>query len=688
MVFPFSPLPFPLLDSLSLGDSLSPKSPVTSSSFLSPRGLFLEDSPPSFGSPSSLTKRLELTPKQSSLNQSGSKSLNSSKSLNIHSDWSLRDLNEELDELQKSQRSCSKVKVNVTHSRSRSPLVPAAPIGGGGGGGGGGGFRISLTDSSESSGSSDDEEDSPRRTATTRSKGTNAAVTSTIEEPIVEQGFQVPRETVEEANLFEAQQAQLQEVQESIRSRRKALENALWEEQKAENEAVENVQKQEIARLEALRQLDIQDQRAMAEMRDEFLSDLQREHAQQTQVGERKLKRDAAVEEAKRRQLAEAQAEKDRQAKAASKAALEAAKQVEEKKRAEAQKKAQEEAKVRSENEKAKSEAATKAQEAVRQRQGAQVTGQEQKPTTKDDGVPKPRVSEGAAKEESLRLQKLKDVEAIVLPLLNNDALKKDRKTLRRKINLVVQQISATESQIRLKTNELMQLLMDPAMPQQLVALWLAEKFLLQCQAQPRGLSFALAQVVVDVSTNVPLVMELTLARLNEVCIYTVPKYFVYTKEGFSSEEDYFKKIGYEEVDGKLESTDAYVSRMTRYVAFFTALAQTDSSNGVSPFGLKEGWIWFARLLNKLPANRITAAVLRTFLEIAGYRLYREYPRPFLKAISAIHQEFLPLLVSQNDLDASSEYNNLETYIVMKLCLKEPDGRKMPKTDASSFTRA
>ncbi|XP_060215700.1 mRNA export factor GLE1-like [Lycium barbarum] len=70
--------------------------------------------------------------------------------------------------------------------------------------------------------------------------------------------------------------------------------------------------------------------------------------------------------------------------------------------------------------------------------------------------------------------------------------------------------------------------------------------------------------------------MDILIAKLNKVCIYTVPEYIIYSEAAFQTEEAYYKAIGYEEEAGKIESTDSYVNRLSAYMKLYGALVQTE----------------------------------------------------------------------------------------------------------------
>ncbi|KAH7446956.1 hypothetical protein KP509_01G084100 [Ceratopteris richardii] len=212
-------------------------------------------------------------------------------------------------------------------------------------------------------------------------------------------------------------------------------------------------------------------------------------------------------------------------------------------------------------------------------------------------------------------------------------------------------------------------------------------KLMSQCETQVSKLpsfAFALAQVVVNVSSWIPEVMDIVLATMNDVCIFTVPKYFVYRKSQFESERAYFRKCGYNLC---YPLCGNHTSWLTRNIYCLAAFFFTETDMGSNPHGLKEGWAWCARLLNHLPADRQTASALGAFLNVAGFRLCQVYNRSFMKLLDAIVTQFIVALKKQGDPDSNAVVSRLETYIATKQYLKEPNGRAMPRTDESTSLR-
>jgi GLE1-like protein len=52
----------------------------------------------------------------------------------------------------------------------------------------------------------------------------------------------------------------------------------------------------------------------------------------------------------------------------------------------------------------------------------------------------------------------------------------------------------------------------------------------------------------------------------------------------------------------------------------------------------------YCRLLNHLPATRLTATALEAFLRVAGFALWRAYRGQFVKLLHLVDQSFLAAL--------------------------------------------
>ncbi|CAK9144530.1 unnamed protein product [Ilex paraguariensis] len=288
------------------------------------------------------------------------------------------------------------------------------------------------------------------------------------------------------------------------------------------------------------------------------------------------------------------------------------------------------------------------------------------------------KVTEGAVKLEERRLQIYKELAAenAALGLSSNKEFHSHGMQIARRIKT----ISGTKENVSSKAHDLIKLCLNSPIPQSISVALFAEKVVSFC-VNPSGsfsnAAFAYARVIVLVTSQVPLAMDILLAELNKACIYTVPKYISYSESAFETKEAYYKAIGYQEEDGKLESTDSYVERLSSHMKLYGALVQTEFEGVQNQHGLKEGWAWCARFLNALPANLYTAVALHSFLEMAGFTLYRRYKIQFKKLLDIISRDFLSALRERGDPKLNKSIINIESYIESNQFLKEPEGWRL-----------
>lgn len=521
-------------------------------------------------------------------------------------------------------------------------------------------------------------------------------------DPEVTENQLMPRTGVVEGSLFELERERILRVQEEIRERIISSQADLEAETERSATALQLVEKDRESKREMARRVDKQYQRKIAEACDNHLSAVQRDHQQRSQIEERRIRKEAAVEEARKREK-EARENKERQEKARAEAeaklktemkaaaeARKAAAEAEKKAAAEAEKKAAKEAEKKAALEAEKGAASEAERKAKGEEKRSQESQQKSSPRTLSTGI-NVKVAETAAKLEVERIEKLKALEEECQALRSDPNLSKELRNCERQIGVRLRQITGTQEQVRAKSTELFQMITNPRVPQCILLTAFAVKAVSQCETQTLSLNsiaFALARVIVLVTSQVPIAMDLVLAEFHKACIFTVPKYIPYSKIAFESENAYYKTVGYQEDNGKIESTDNYLARMKAYVTLYAAIIQTDIPGVNNLHGVKDGWTWMARFLNTLPPNRLTAAALEIFLKIAGFRLFQAYPKPFTKVLNAISREFIDRLKSQNDPDSNPVISNLETYLTSQQFRKEPEGRALAITDESKNIRA
>ncbi|BDA44382.1 Nucleoporin GLE1 [Coccomyxa sp. Obi] len=308
------------------------------------------------------------------------------------------------------------------------------------------------------------------------------------------------------------------------------------------------------------------------------------------------------------------------------------------------------------------------------------------------------RVAPGAAEAEKQCWDTLKAAEDLVRPLVEDESQKKERRKLDKFITLNVQQISGTQQQVNAKATALVQFLRSLAgAPRAYALLQLAGRLASQCECQvalSHAFAFPLAEVAAAVAATHPDLAPILLAKLHHACVLAVPKLYVHYKG--RDEAQYLRRMGYREVEvpaknggaptKQCESTDQYAARMQGYMLFYGALVQSERQG--NPHDLSHGWQYIARLLNSLPASRMSATALEAFLKTAGFRLNAAFGRQFHKLLAYIDSVFMPDLARQGDPDARAVHSRLRSYMHDRQFLKEPEGRRMPFSDISAREHA
>ncbi|XP_055810407.1 mRNA export factor GLE1 isoform X2 [Solanum dulcamara] len=368
-------------------------------------------------------------------------------------------------------------------------------------------------------------------------------------------------------------------VAEEMRDQLSALEAELMDESEKLASTLERVERNTEAQREMNRKFDMQYQRKIAEALDDHLTTVQRDHEHRSQIEERRIRDDAAREEAKRKDKA-LQEEKARQERIRAEAKVQArleAERVEKEKAAalEAERKAAKEAAAASEKE--SSESLTTAPSEA-SKVSRDVTSQPVRPISdgqKHSAGNTIRVTENAQKLEEKRLAVYNELAAQneALGLGSNKAYRKCEMEIARRIRT----ITGSKENVRVKADELIKLISGSTCPQSISIAMFAQKVVYLC-VNPTGsfnsAVYAYGRVIVHVTSKVPLAMDILIAELNKICIYTVPKYIIYSEAAFQSKEAYYKAIGYAEEDGKIESTDSYVDRLSAYMKLYGALVQ------------------------------------------------------------------------------------------------------------------
>ncbi|KAG9456825.1 hypothetical protein H6P81_001333 [Aristolochia fimbriata] len=455
-------------------------------------------------------------------------------------------------------------------------------------------------------------------------------------------------------SLFESMRETQLKIEEEIWNRFSAVEADRRNIDKKIASALLRVERQMNARKESDRRNDKQYQRRIAEELDNHLSVIQRDHERLSLIEERKIRDDAAFEEAKRKEKAQYE-EKVRmeKAKAEAEAKLKAAKAAEE-----AQKAALE-AEKREAKEAAEKQAA-ESQRKMKEEIARSTESQSAKSVAKSGKDIVVKSSEAALKLEEERLGVYKKF--VEMNSVHNLDSNKAFQSYRRQIARRLKQISGTVENIRAKASDLVMIMNDPLCPQSISMSMFAKEVVSLCEDQTMRMAstaYACARVIVLVTSQFPVAMDLVLAEFHRACCYTVPKH-----------------IHPSEVDAKsgIQTRDMYLEKVEGYMTLYAALVQTEI-NGVRNFhGLSEGWAWIARFLNTIPASSSSAVALLAFLKMAGFALFRKYKAQFKKILSVISREFLGELKSLSDPRLNQVTMAIETYFINNQFLQKPEG--------------
>jgi len=223
------------------------------------------------------------------------------------------------------------------------------------------------------------------------------------------------------------------------------------------------------------------------------------------------------------------------------------------------------------------------------------------------------------------------------------------------KIRLTVMQISASREQVSIKIQTLVQLIGQVSQCGEALGLFcldaIADQIVFQgdnhVHLHTRS-AFPLADVAVALCTYNPQLTRILMAKFHKSCCYTVPHYI--PKLQGQKPEEHLRALGYL----NKETEESYFRRMSGLIALYAAILQSDPLQGrPHPYGIEHAWTWMARTLNR-PPRRITATLVHTFLQVAGYALARKYNRQFYKMISLIKSHTLPAMKSTNNFHKGS----------------------------------
>lgn len=318
------------------------------------------------------------------------------------------------------------------------------------------------------------------------------------------------------------------------------------------------------------------------------------------------------------------------------------------------------------------------------------------------------RKNEGAqqaSKEEDYLLKQAEDgfkvwgqVCAEAEEFRNNPAKKKGRLILKKQVNLAVNQIAASVKQVWKKVVDLTRTVSETKASQgvlgeSFVMKMIAERLIAESDgsaALSKTTAFAVASVIVGLVASVENCNKFRyvfLGAFYDHCMYTIPRYAKRRKG--ESAADYKQRIGYKED----EDSESYLERMCGCMNLFGAVVQTENvytannSRGArNPFPLSWGWCVLARLCNK-EQRSITPSIVFALLEVAGYRLSKEYGMQFKKLMLSVHEAVVKRALKSAPRGPTTRLQILiEEFQQAGFVIRTPpEGRTLPRSDAENM---
>lgn len=256
---------------------------------------------------------------------------------------------------------------------------------------------------------------------------------------------------------------------------------------------------------------------------------------------------------------------------------------------------------------------------------------------------------------------------------------------VKKTINLQINSLSATQEQIKLKTEALMKVLsILRAQPQQFAygLVLCAQKILDIAIVRAPSLAFTFSYLAYELSQAVPDFMDIFVAYINERCLLTIP-YYPEKKPG-QSVADQQRALGYVVSDaGQAETETSFLQRTKAIMNVYAAFMQWPIERHTH--GLSAAWLWVSRILNLEPRSA-TATVLLAFLETAGFNFLQFYPKQAPKIFALIETAYVPKLPQSNEERKAARHRVvlwLHEYKTKGGKLEMPAGMQLPRNQTS-----
>ncbi|VAH13118.1 unnamed protein product [Triticum turgidum subsp. durum] len=161
----------------------------------------------------------------------------------------------------------------------------------------------------------------------------------------------------------------------------------------------------------------------------------------------------------------------------------------------------------------------------------------------------------------------------------SNIHLSKEYSQYSRQIGKSIGKLTPTTDSVKARASELIKALDGQDCPHLIACRLFADKMISIVKTRNTKdktfgpLAFACGYVMLLVTNQVPDAMDYLLAEFHKVCMYTVPKH-LHALNAQARNSDYYRLIGYQEEDEKSQSTESYLVNVVAYVKLYAAMIQ------------------------------------------------------------------------------------------------------------------
>lgn len=172
--------------------------------------------------------------------------------------------------------------------------------------------------------------------------------------------------------------------------------------------------------------------------------------------------------------------------------------------------------------------------------------------------------------------------------------------------------------------------------------------------------AFEVASIITELWQIHPDFGVLLYSRFKQKCPCLIPYNAAKTKE--ETDEEYYKSLGYNYIDGVVETQDKYVKRMTGIIRLFASIIVTETKSGCA-LGIGQAWMIIATTVSLVPQLDITAILLHEMLVITGYNMKKAYGKQFIKMLQYIDSNYMNKIDEVTPIGCGGPVQRLKTYI-------------------------